>query len=433
MIPFSEYFTSAIYRGPLFGSVFMCLTASIVGVFVFLKKRSLVSETLSHASFPGVVIGVFIASFFVGIDSQSLGLFSILFAFIFSALALFLLEYLEKKVFVKNDTALCFILSTFFALGLLMVSQMQFAKPLFYKKSLTFLYGQVATMSDYHIVLYGGLFTLVFILFFLFYDAIKSYLFDHCFYQGLGFSKRLIECVIYSLLLLAIVIGISSVGVVLLSGMLIAPSLAARQWTDKFSHLFFLAAFFGVVSALVGVIGSSMLSFSLNLSFPTGPLIVLFVCFIALFSLLFAPKKGLIFRFVRLTLFRIRCIEENILKGIWQYEERKIEKVKQRHQLSLFLFQFIIWRLEFSGWIEKDRKELFLTKDGENKAKKIVRLHRLWEVYLADCLGIGAEKVHKSAEQIEHFITEDLEKKLTKMLEDPKEDPHKKPIPEKQV
>jgi manganese/zinc/iron transport system permease protein len=58
-----------------------------------------------------------------------------------------------------------------------------------------------------------------------------------------------------------------------------------------------------------------------------------------------------------------------------------------------------------------------------------VRLHRLWEVYLADYLGMGAEKVHRNAEEMEHIITPAIEKELTVLLHNPQKDPHHQPIP----
>ena len=79
---------------------------------------------------------------------------------------------------------------------------------------------------------------------------------------------------------------------------------------------------------------------------------------------------------------------------------------------------------------EKKGKDTYrLTKEGEIWAAKIVRLHRLWEVYLVDYLGIGPEKVHVNAEEMEHIITPELEHDLTLLLKDPKRDPHHQPIP----
>jgi len=428
-----EFFTSSVYRGPLIGSMFMCLTASIVGVFAFLQKRLLISETLSHASFPGVVLGVYVASFFLSPTDSKLSFFYLTFAFVFCLAALLLVSFMEKKIHVKSDTVLCYILSFFFAIGLLIASQMQFVEPYFYKKSLSFLYGQVATMTDTHIWIYGSLFVFTTIILSLFYYPIKAYLFDPLFFQGLNKSSRFIEGVISLLLLLAIVVGFSSVGVILLSGMLIAPCLAARQWTSKLNLIYIISGLIGVVSALFGVIGSTVISSYLNLSFPTGPLIVLTATFISFSSLLFAPEKGLFFRSFRMFIFRAKCIEENLLKGIWQYKISDIKQMKKQHQLSYVFLFFFLKHMEKSGWVYKQNRQILLTVDGEKKAKKIVRCHRLWELYLTDYLGIGVEKVHKSAEQIEHIITEDIERRLTAIMENPKHDPHQKPIPEKQV
>ena len=67
---------------------------------------------------------------------------------------------------------------------------------------------------------------------------------------------------------------------------------------------------------------------------------------------------------------------------------------------------------------------------GFHRASYIVRLHRLWEVYLVEHLGFGAERVHRSAEEMEHILTPEVEKELTRLLDDPEVDPHQQPIPE---
>lgn len=70
---------------------------------------------------------------------------------------------------------------------------------------------------------------------------------------------------------------------------------------------------------------------------------------------------------------------------------------------------------------------------GREKAASIVRLHRLWELYLTDTLGFQAEKVHRTAEEMEHILTPEIEEKLTRLLSNPKQDPHQQPIPEKRM
>jgi manganese/zinc/iron transport system permease protein len=88
-------------------------------------------------------------------------------------------------------------------------------------------------------------------------------------------------------------------------------------------------------------------------------------------------------------------------------------------------------RMRTKGWIERKKKgDYFLTLNGRQRAANVVRLHRLWEVYLTNYLGIGGgERVHRNAEEIEHILTPDLEHELTLLLQDPKQDPHDQPIP----
>jgi manganese/zinc/iron transport system permease protein len=96
--------------------------------------------------------------------------------------------------------------------------------------------------------------------------------------------------------------------------------------------------------------------------------------------------------------------------------------------------RFILRKLVKEGWMSRTPSGGYrLTPEGKQWAAKIVRLHRLWEVYLADYLGVGIEKVHRSAEEMEHIITPDLEQELTLLLKDPKQDPHHQPIPPKEA
>ncbi len=108
-----------------------------------------------------------------------------------------------------------------------------------------------------------------------------------------------------------------------------------------------------------------------------------------------------------------------------------IGEIASFQSLSRPSLLFLLWRMKRSGWIAWNRDEhIFkLTGDGVYRAANIVRLHRLWEVYLAHYLGVGGEKVHRNAEEMEHILTPELEKELTLLLQDPKEDPHQQPIP----
>lgn len=409
-----SFFTDPVLRGPTWGCLLMCLASSLMGVLVFLRKRSLVSEALSHATYPGACVGVALFALLFPQHEEWAFLAVLGGAFLSSLLGLKAIEWLERKGNVRTDAALCFVLAVFFGFGIVIASVLQAELPVWFKQVQMLLFGQAATMGDLHIWVYGSLVLFVSLFLVLAFRPLQSSLFDRDFAISVGIPVAYLEKIIFWLLLLSLIVGIRSVGVVLMSGMVIAPAVAARQYTDRLRLLFVLAGLFGALSGLLG----NMISVMFYL--PTGPLIVLVGTFFALFSLLFAPKRGLLFRFARIGAFHLRCLEENILKGIWK-KGRFSETPSWRHRL-------VLWRLRREGWIT-DRLEL--TFDGRQKAASIVRLHRLWELYLASQLGLAVEKVHRTAEEMEHILTPEMEERLTRLLENPQRDPHHQPIPEK--
>jgi manganese/zinc/iron transport system permease protein len=149
--------------------------------------------------------------------------------------------------------------------------------------------------------------------------------------------------------------------------------------------------------------------------------------------LLAAPQRGLFVRVFRIAKFRFQCLSENVLKTMWRHGPDSlitIKKIQKFQSASTLYLRFILFRLTLQGWVQKTKSDRYkLTSDGGAKAAHIVRLHRLWEVYLADYVGVGIERVHRSAEEMEHIITPKLERELTKLLKNPKLDPHRQPIP----
>lgn len=441
MEPLWNYFTDPVLRAPTLGCMLMGLSAALIGVIAYLRKESLLGEALSHASYPGVILGAIWASMMVGgySDQLWLSILSISGAFIFALLGNYLIHYLEMHWRIRPDSALCFILSLFFGIGILLASYVQFANASIYKQSLSYLYGQAATMSDKHIALYGVLSLLVASMIFLFYKEIKVLTFDRDYAHAIGLRVHLIDMAILIFLSLSIVIGIRSVGVVLMSAMLIAPAAAARQYTHRLSYMLLLAGIFGVLSGFLGNFFSVELASYLShlypsdrLSLPTGPMIVMVASIICMLSLFFAPERGLLVRLGRITLFRSRCLRENLLKIMWRQGKEKqfsLDEIRRTQAISKPYLFLLLLSLSHQGWVQRYGTNFRLTLDGIHRAEHIVRLHRLWEVYLCDYVGMGADRVHKSAEEMEHILTPELEKELTLLLQDPKVDPHQQPIP----
>ncbi len=437
-----SFFTDPVLRAPTIGCMLMCLAAGLMGVFIFLRKQSLIGEALSHASYPGVILGVLAAGILQVHDTEELklALFTLTGAFLTALLGLWVVQVLEKNMRVPSDAALCFVLSTFFGVGLTVTSEVQFSYTSLYKQALTYLYGQAATMTDSDIVIYGFFSGGIILVIFFLYKELKVLAFDRQYAISLGIPVKAMDTLLFILVALSIIIGIRSVGVVLMSAMLIAPAVAARQFTNRLSILFLLAAGFAMISGFLGNYLSVQLTEWFSLSYPaariilpTGPMIVVVASVICLYSLLFAPERGLVIRLSRVACFRYTCICENILKTLWRIGPQatlNCHEIAKYQSISSLYLKFLLWRMVQNGWIEMKKGRYYgLTIDGRIRAAKIVRFHRLWEVYLVNYLGVGGEKVHRNAEEMEHIITPDLERELTLLLKDPKQDPHQQLIP----
>jgi manganese/zinc/iron transport system permease protein len=408
-----EFFTNPVLRPSTLGSMLMCFSSAIIGVVVYLRRRSLIGETLSHATFPGIVLGVALAAALMPASDEAAAVAILVGAFLFAWLGLKAVNSLENRFRVKSDSALCFVLASFFGLGVLLASRLQSLYPLWSKQAIAFLYGQAATMTNQHVVIYTAFACFIVGLVIFFYRYIEAVNFDALFCQTLGIPSKKLDQLLFLALVLAIVIGIRSVGVVLMAGMLICPALAARPLAR---HLFQHFAYAGAIGMASGWIGNylSVVVPQGEYSLPTGPMILLTSTALCLLSLLLAPQTGLLSRYLQRKKFRLQCAVENGLKSLW------------KKQVPSLLSKQVLCQLKKKGWADAQGN---LTESGNLAAQKIIRLHRLWEVYLVDYLGQSADKVHRTAEELEHFFSPELERQLSELLHHPERDPHHQPIP----
>jgi len=294
-------------------------------------------------------------------------------------------------------------------------------------------------MTDFHIALYSLLSLLVITIVVVFQRELELVTFDRQYAKTIGVRTFLVEAWITLLLILAIVIGIRSVGIVLMSAMLIAPAAAARQLATSFRSLLTLTALVAVLSAFLGNYLSIEIPALLDagsLSLPTGPMIVLVATVLCLFALLFSPGRGVVLRLVRRLRFRHRCLCENILKTLWKLGARETHtkaEILQYQSLSKWHLTLILRQLQWEGWLSLSKGNIQLTHAGEQRGGHIVRLHRLWELYLVTCAGAGIERVHRNAEEMEHILTPEIEAELTRLLHNPQKDPHRQPIPPQEL
>ncbi|PID81015.1 zinc transporter, partial [bacterium DOLZORAL124_64_63] len=242
----------------------------------------LLGDAVSHAALPGIVLAFMIT----GAKSP---LVLVLGAGLAGWAGSLLIMLIVRTTRLKTDTALGLVLSVFFGLGMLLMSVVQRSAGAGQAGLEKFLFGQAAALIGRDLVTITLLGALVLLVLLVLWKEFKLLSFDPAFAGAVGMPVRLLEVILTTLLVIAIVIGLQTVGVVLMSALIVAPSVAARQWTDRLGRVVLLAGLFGGVSGLSGAAISSFVP-----HVPTGPTIILVVTGITVVSILLAPRRGLL-------------------------------------------------------------------------------------------------------------------------------------------
>lgn len=284
MDSFLKMLSDYTFQTVALGSALLGLISGVLGSFAVLRKQSLLGDGVSHAALPGVVLA------FILLKSKKTEIL-LLGALITGLLSTFIMVSIVRYSRIKFDSALSLTMSVFFGLGLVLLTYVQKIPNSNQAGLNRFIFGQASTLLQRDIVLMAVCGAVLLLLVGSFWKEFKLFSFDSDFAQSLGFSPRNLNLLLSFMIVLAIIIGLQTVGVILMSAMLIAPAVAARQWTKRLWVMVLLSAVFGAVS---GVIGTALSSLYAKL--PTGPAIVVCVSVFVLVSVLFAPGRGVIHR-----------------------------------------------------------------------------------------------------------------------------------------
>ena len=269
------------------GAALLGAVSGSLGAYAVLRRQSLLGDAISHAALPGIAIAFLLTG-------SKTPLILVLGAAIAGWLGTLLILSVVRLTRIKYDSALGIVLSTFFGFGLVLHTLIQRTGNANQAGLDTFLFGQAATILKSDVLTIGILGGIAIVIMLVFWKELKLLVFDEGFAASLGFPIRALDILLTSLLVIAIVLGLQAVGAVLMSAMLVAPAVAARQWTDKLSVMMLLAACFGALAGVSGTIISSSAS-----RIPTGPTIVLCATGVVGFSIAFAPNRGLLWDWLR--------------------------------------------------------------------------------------------------------------------------------------
>ncbi len=338
------------------GTAILGAVTGMLGSFAVLRKQSLLGDAISHAALPGIAIAFLIT----GTKDTNVLLLG---ALISGLLGTFWIRGIISKTHLKSDTALGLILSLFFGFGMLLLTFIQ-KQPNANQAGLDkYLFGQAATLVESDVWLMAIVTGICLFVLLLFWKEFKILLFDADYTKTLGFNTNFIDVLITSFIVLAIVLGLQTVGVVLMSAMLLAPAAAARQWTDSLGIMVFLAAVFGAFS---GVFGTAISATQNNLS--TGPVIVIVAGVFVLVSFVFSPSRGLLFKQIRFIKNRRDLQLHNTLAFMFRIAETH-ENISHPHAIKILnnfqgFTKGTLQKLVRKNYVKLDGSMWSLTEEG---------------------------------------------------------------------
>ncbi len=412
---FLEFFSFADpnIRYVVLGTTLLTTSAAMVGSFALLKKKVLVGDAVAHAVLPGVCLSFLLT----GTKNP---IYLVGGAFASGWLSLLLIDRLSHCSKLKEDTAIALVLSVSFGIGILLLTAIQHSGNAAQVGLSNFLFGHAAALVSNDLRTLSILSLLLITVVLLFFKEFTLVAFDKAFAQAIGLPVERLELLLTSLTVLAIVVGIRAVGILLMAAILVTPAAAARFWTHHLPTMVFLAATLGIVAGVLGAFVSYIAP-----ALPTGPWIVLVVSLMAYASFLFAPRRGLWARKLRLRRHQRRALHENILKLLYElgestgnfYASHTPQALLQRRPMPPRRLMRGLRRLQKQQLLQQEGTTWRLTAAGCAQGQAVCHRHRLWETYLRQYLKIKPDHVHEDAESIEHVLTPALAQELRQNLE----------------
>lgn len=423
-VSLADYNTRVVFAGV----TALGAAGGLVGTFLLLRKRSLLSDTVSHCTLPGIALAFLIGES-LGLSGRSLPLL-LTGATITGALGMLAVAAIRAKSRIKDDAALAIVLSVFFGLGIALLVVIQHL-PTGNAAGLNhFIYGKAASMTagDAQLILFASL-TLALICAALFKEF-KLLCFDTDFARTQGWPTVALDLALMGLVVAVTVIGLQAVGLLLVVALLIIPAAAARFWSHRLGVTMLLAMTIGATSGLVGVAASALFP-----KLPAGAVIVLAAVFCFAVSFVFGARRGLLVRWLEQRSVATRVARQHLLRAIYEWCESHarprpgdplhlleqpvpLAELSAANDWSHGRFNHLLRLGSTEGLLAwtPGSKTCHLTARGKLEARRVTRNHRLWETYLLHYADVAPQHIHHNADQIEHVIEPDIVNELEELL-----------------
>ena len=408
----------------MLGTALLGATAGTIGTFAVLRRRALVGDMISHASLPGICIAFLIMGNrnFLGLSLGALAT---------GLVAIVMVAILTRWTRTKEDAAIGIVLSTWFGAGMVLLSVAQRQTTGYPAGLKSYLLGEAAGIGrrDVQVIAVVALVCLAIVS--VLYKEFKLLSFDTDFAAAQGWPTLALDLAMMSTLAVVTIVGLPICGVILMAALIILPGASARFWSNRLGRLLAIAAIAGAAAGVIGTFLASPLPKQWlgvelfdNTKYPPGPLIVLSAATFFVFSMLFAPKRGILSNaYVELQLTR-RIAREHLLRALYEISEPYLpERPAVAESLLIahrnwrrWSVDWWLWRLRSRGFIERSNGDIRLTPTGLDAAAEITRTHRLWEMFLVDSAGIAPDHVDRDADAVEHMLPKQLVHELEQRL-----------------
>jgi manganese/zinc/iron transport system permease protein len=273
----------------------VAVACALPGTFLVLRKMAMISDAISHAILPGIVLGLFITQ---DLNSPLL----ILLATLTGVITVVLVEFIQKTGLVKEDTAIGLVFPALFSIGVILIAKnandvhldidaVLLGELAFAPFDRLFISG--TDMGPKSLWVIGTILLISVVLLFLFFKELKLSTFDKGLATTLGFSPVLLHYGLMTVSSVTIVGAFDAVGAVLVVALIIAPAATAYLLTDDLKRMLLLSCLFGIIAAIAGYWMANILDASIAGSMTT----VLGMLF--LFVYLFSPRQGVLYGFFR--------------------------------------------------------------------------------------------------------------------------------------
>lgn len=281
--------TLTSYNGQmvLAGTVLLGVSAGVIGTFMMLRKRSLVGDVVGHSAVPGIAIAYILAELAESGSGKNVPVL-LLGAFVAGLLGALATLAIDRTTRLKADAALAIVLATFYGLGVALFGVVQKSPGGSAAGLESYLNGMAASLVASDVTLFTVVAAILLALTVILFKELTLLCFDADFAATQGWPTLALEVLLTFLVVGVTILGMQSVGLILVVATLVIPPTAARFWTNSMRQLVVISGAIGGVCAATGVLIST-----LGPKLATGPLIVLCGSAAFGFSVIFGRERGL--------------------------------------------------------------------------------------------------------------------------------------------